>query len=149
MGSERVPASSSAEVPLETMLADGVRDRADVAAFASRNDHGVSIMIWHYHDDDVAGPNANIELTVGGLKKQLRTATLTHYRIDERHSNVYAEWKRLGSPLAPDQNVYARLEDASKLALLKPAEQVRVERGTAKIDFDLPRQGVSLIELTW
>jgi xylan 1,4-beta-xylosidase len=97
----------------------------------------------------VAGPNANIELTVGGLKKQLRTATLTHYRIDERHSNVYAEWKRLGSPLAPDQNVYARLEDASKLALLKPAEQVRVERGTAKIDFDLPRQGVSLIELTW
>lgn len=69
--------------------------------------------------------------------------------VDERHSNSYAEWKRLGSPLAPDQNVYAQLEKAGQLTLLSPSESLTAGRGTARIEFALPRQGVSLIQLTW
>jgi xylan 1,4-beta-xylosidase len=149
MDGRRVPASSSGEVPLEKILSGGVRDQPDVAAFASRDDRRLSILVWHYHDDDVAGPDAAIQLTVTGLDKAATQATLTHYRIDERHSNSYAEWKRLGSPLAPDQNIYAQLEQAGKLAVLSPIESVHVERGSVTLGFDLPRQGVSLIELKW
>ena len=36
MGGERVAATSDAAVPLDTILTTGVRDRADVAALASR-----------------------------------------------------------------------------------------------------------------
>jgi xylan 1,4-beta-xylosidase len=149
MSGKRVPASSSAEATLENIVKSGVRDQPDVAAFASRDARKVSVMIWHYHDDDVAGADAAINLIVNGLGNGTRQATLTHYRVDEHHSNVYAEWKRQGSPLAPNQNVYTNLERASQLTQLAPAESVRVERGAVKLSFDLPRQGVSLIELNW
>jgi xylan 1,4-beta-xylosidase len=147
MDGRRVPASSTGEVPLEKMLDSGVREQPDVAAIASRDDNRISILIWHYHDDDVAGPDAAIKLAIAGLPKATKEATVTHYRVDESHSNSYAEWKRLGSPLAPNDKTYAQLEKAGQLALLSPAGSVRAERGRITLDFNLPRQGVSLIEL--
>jgi xylan 1,4-beta-xylosidase len=149
MGGQRVSASSTAEVPLAEMLAAGARGRPDVAAFASRDDHRLSILVWHYHDDDVPGPDAAIELVAKGFERKTGPATLTHYRIDEQHSNSYAEWKRLGSPLAPSQDTYTQLERAGKLALLSEPEEVRIEDGSITLRFNLPRQGVSLIELKW
>ena len=147
MEGRRVPASSTAELPLAQMLASGVRDRPDVAAVASRSDRKLSVMIWHYHDDDVAGPAAAIRLSITGLAKTAKDVTVTHYRVDESHSNAYAEWERLGSPLAPNHTVYAQLEKAGQLAQLSAPASARVERGRVSIDFELPRQGVSLIEL--
>lgn len=149
MDGQRVATTSSAEVSLKTMLTEGVRNRPDVAAIASRSTRSLSILVWHYHDDDLPGPDAAIELTLRGLEQELASSKLTHYRVDERHSNAYAEWKRLGSPIAPDQSVYARLEKAGKLAQLGPPAELAVERGASTIKFDLPRQGVSLLELTW
>jgi xylan 1,4-beta-xylosidase len=145
MSGQRLPASSTGEVPLQQILASGVRNRPDVAAVASRDGGRISVLIWHYHDDDIAGDDAAISLEVSGLGRITTPATLTHYRVDERHSNSYAEWKRRGSPNAPDQKVYAELERAGGLQLVEPAQSVRIERGRARIGFDLPRQGVSLI----
>lgn len=119
MNGKRVPVTSSAELPLQRILSSGVREQPDVAAIASREDRRVSVLIWHYHDDDVAGPDAAVTLTVAGVGRKVKQ---THYRIDERHSNSYAEWKRLGSPLAPDQTVYAQLEKAGQLTQLSPSE---------------------------
>jgi xylan 1,4-beta-xylosidase len=149
MSGQRVAASSSGETPLEAMLNSGVRDQPDVAAFASHDDRKLSIMVWHYHDDDVAGPDAAVELTANGLDVAASVATLTHYRIDERHSNAFAEWKRLGSPIAPKQDTYMRLEQAGKLAVLEQNERVRLDGGNVTLRFELPRQGVSLLELKW
>lgn len=147
MGGQRVQASSSGEVPLDQILKNGVRGEPDVAAFASLDGRKLSIMVWHYHDDDIAGPDATIELEALGLGPRSGEATLTHYRIDQQHSNAYAQWQRHGSPLAPDQNVYAQLEQAGKLALLSAPEPVRIARGKARLSFNLPRQGVSLLIL--
>jgi xylan 1,4-beta-xylosidase len=148
MSGQRVPVSSSGEMPLQSILRAGVRDRPDVAAVASRDGDKLSILVWHYHDDDVAGPAATIDLAVTGLGKTASRATLTHYRIDDTHSNAYAEWKRLGSPLAPDERLYVQLENAGKLqALSQSPETLRIDRGVLRLTFDLPRQGVSLLEL--
>jgi xylan 1,4-beta-xylosidase len=102
-------------------------------------------MVWHYHDDDLVGPDAAIVLTAAGLPVASGSATLTHYRIDGEHSNSYAAWKKIGSPLAPNDKQYAALEQAGKLAVLAGPAIVSIQQGTAMLKFNLPRQGVSLL----
>jgi len=149
MGGQRVAAESSAQVPLETMLAQGVRGAADVAALASAEPNRLAVMVWHYHDDDTLGPDAAVDLALAGLPAAISQAKLAHFRIDEHHSNAYAAWRRMGSPIAPDRDQYAELEKASALALLDSPATVRVERGAATLRFTLPRQAVSLVTIEW
>ena len=102
MGGQRVAATSSGEVPLDAILRDGVRGAPDVAALASLDDRRLCVLVWHYHDDDVPGPDAAVALTVDGLPADVTAARLTHYRIDATHSNAFAAWQRLGSPADAD-----------------------------------------------
>ena len=150
MGGQRIATKSSAEVPLATMLADGVRAAPDVAALTSLDGKKLSVMVWHYHDDDLAGPDAKVELSLANLPLALGTATVTQYRIDENHSNAYGEWKRLGSPGAPTEAQYKQMKTASALATVadSPAS-VDITNGTAKLSVMLPRQAVSLFVLEW
>jgi xylan 1,4-beta-xylosidase len=149
MSGRRVTTESSAEVPLERMLREGVRRSPDVAALAGAERERLSVMVWHYHDDDVPGADAQVKVDISGLPPTVTSARLTHYRVDENHGNAYAEWKRAGSPIAPDERLYARLQDASRLATLGPLAPVAVTRGVASVSFALPRQGVSLLVLDW
>ena len=67
MGAQRVAAESSAQVPLDTMLTEGVRGAPDVAVLASAEPNRLAVMVWHYHDDDLPGPDAAVELALAGL----------------------------------------------------------------------------------
>src|SRR5690606_31711003 len=89
MDGERIAAESDGEIPLEEILGIGVRGRPDVAAMASFDERRLCVMVWHYHDDDIEGPAAKISLAVDGLPDDISEAKLTHYRIDEYHSNAY------------------------------------------------------------
>jgi xylan 1,4-beta-xylosidase len=150
MTGQRIRADSDFSVPLDEIITQGVRDKPDIGALASMEANGVSAMVWHYHDDDVAGPDAAVSLSCNGLPKQITEARLAHYRIDERHSNAYDEWRRMGSPIAPNDRQYRRLGESSGLTKLEDAPvSVRVEQGAAEIKFTLPRQGVSLVVLEW
>jgi xylan 1,4-beta-xylosidase len=150
MGPERLRATSTGAVPLTDIVNRGVRDAPDVGVLASRAPHRVAVMVWHYHDDDIAGPDAAISLALAGLPVHLTRAKLTHHRIDQDHSNAYAAWLRLGSPVAPDAKQYAALEQAGNLATLAGAPAVvTVTAGQATLDFALPRQAVSLLVLEW
>ena len=149
MRGERVAAASSAEVPLDTMLAEGVRGAPDVAALASAAPGRVSVLTWHYHDDDVPGPDAGVALSVAGLPATLAEATVTQHRIDADHSNAYAAWKRMGSPIAPSREQYGALLAAAELALLDGPSRQRVEDRTLTLRLVLPRQAVSLVTIEW
>jgi xylan 1,4-beta-xylosidase len=149
MGGRRVAAESSGEVPLDTMLAEGVRGAPDVAALASAEPNRVAVLVWHYHDDDVTGPEAAVDLAIVGLPGTLREARVAHYRVDEDHGNAYAAWKRMGSPIAPDRAQYSALEAAEGLALVGPPETKGVDRGELSLRFALPRQAVSLVTVEW
>jgi xylan 1,4-beta-xylosidase len=141
-----VPAVSSAQVPLDEILAKGVSGAADVGVMASRADRQLAVLVWHYHDDDVSGPDAEITLNVSGLPRG--AASLTHYRIDSTHSNSYTAWQRLGSPLAPDEKAYEELRAAGQLATLGNPADLRVTSGRTQLTFPLPRQAVSLLLIT-
>ena len=148
MSGQRLATHSSAEVPLDEILEHGVRGSADVGAFASIDADKLYVMIWHYHDDDQAGPDARVSVQLSGLGRATGGAAVTHYRIDATHSNAYAEWQRSGSPRVPDDAMYARLMQAGALAVLDDAP-VRLARGRGKLSFALPRQGVSLLVIDW
>jgi xylan 1,4-beta-xylosidase len=149
MGGQRLAVQSSADPGLEAIVRDGVRGAADVSALASLEPRKLSVLLWHYHDDDVPGPEAAVDLTLTGLPLARGEARVQHYRIDETHSNSYAAWKRMGSPIAPTEPQYAELEAAGKLARMEGPATLRVERGQATLPLALPRQAVSLLVVEW
>jgi len=143
----RLPVQSSGAVPLERMLSAGVREAPDVHALASGGPDGIQILVWHYHDADVAGPAANIRLSVAGAAFRARPE-LRHFRVDAEHSNAYTAWLRLGSPAQPSAPERELLERASQLAQLAVApEQLRWHADGLELELTLPRQGVSLLRL--
>lgn len=145
MAGQRLATRSSGEIPLDEIMAKSVRAAPDVAALATREGSRLCVMVWHYHDDDVPGPDARVSLSLAGLPDAVRTAKLTRYAIDEQHSNAYAAWKRMGLPGAPDEKQYAALLQAGQLESLGKAEVVPVSAGAPAFTFALPRQAVNLL----
>jgi xylan 1,4-beta-xylosidase len=149
MGGQRLETESSGEVPLEAIVRDGVRGAPDVAALASLNGRTLCVLLWHYHDDDVAGPPAAVSLELAHLPLE-GAARLTQYRVDGTHSNACAQWKLLGSPAAPNGAQYAQLRQAGQLAeVAETPGSITVEGGRAALAISLPREGVSLVTIEW
>jgi xylan 1,4-beta-xylosidase len=145
MRGRRVAAESTAAVRLDRMLKDGVRAAPDVAALATLKGRQLALMVWHYHDDEVPGPDAALEVQLRGLPRARGAALVRHYRIDEDHSNAFTAWKRMGSPQTPTPEQYAKLEHAARLAQLQLPSRQQIEEGRLVLRFTLPRQAVSLI----
>ena len=152
MSGVRIDAQSSGDVGVENIIKAGVRGAPDVAALASFDAaaHKLAVLVWHYHDDDVPGPAAAVELTLAGFPAEAKQPKLAHYRVDATHSNAYTLWQSLGSRVDPSRAQYAQLEAAAQLALLEntPATAT-VENGAATLRFTLPRQAVSLLVFQW
>jgi xylan 1,4-beta-xylosidase len=149
MRGDRVKTESSGRTPLDTILAEGVRGNPDVDALAVRSDRGISVLTWNYHDDDVPAEEANVRLEITGVPSTATRVLVRHYRIDESHSNAWTAWKDMGSPQHPTPEQHVRLEAAGQSQLADSPRWVDVRGGATKLEFSLPRQGVSLIELSW
>jgi xylan 1,4-beta-xylosidase len=149
MSGRRLAVNSDGAVSLGAILKNGVRGEADVSALASLDRKKLCVLVWHYHDDDVVGPAAQVQLTVQGLDNSLKQARLAHYRIDGEHSNAYTAWEKMGSPRAPSAKQRAALGKASELTLLEGAKAVAVRGGQVVLRFAMPRQSVSLLRLEW
>lgn len=149
LSGERLAPQSSAGLSLDAVMKDGVRTAPDISAQACIEAKRASVLVWHYHDDDVAGEDAAITLTLENLPKARGAAKLTHWRIDETHSNVFTAWKAMGSPATPSKAQYAQLEAASKLEQLSAPSPVTIEAGKVTVPFMLPRHGVSLVQVEW
>jgi xylan 1,4-beta-xylosidase len=147
MGGQRLDVESSSAIGLDAIRREGVRTKPDVAGLASRQGDKICVLVWHFHDDDLPGPAALVELSLGHLPGRAGPFLLRHFRIDEDHSNAFAAWKRVGSPAPPTAEQYAALEQASNLTLVNPPERVRPESGKLTLRFPLPRQAVSLLVL--
>ncbi len=148
MGGRRVGVSSTGEADLDSIVRDGVPGAPDVGALASVEGKRVCVLVWHYHDDDLDGPDARVSLEFSHLSPESGGARLIHYRIDETHSNAFTVWKLMGRPAAPDDAQYARMRSAGGLtALADSPARVAVGKGGASVSFMLPRRAVSLLVL--
>ena len=148
MDRDRVEATSSAALQTDPIVKDGVRVAPDIRAIATRGDHSLEVLVWNYHDDDLPASSAAVELNIAGLPEAGR-GLLEHFRIDSAHSNAFTAWKQAGSPQSPTPEQYMQLEAAGQLQLLTSPAWIEIRNGTAKVQFDLPRQALSLIKITW
>ena len=149
MQGERVEATSSGAVGLDSILQNGVREQPDVDALASRSDRNITVLVWNYHDDDLPAAESTIDLTVSGVPGTAKRVLLRHYRIDREHSNAYTLWQQMGSPQQPTPEQYARLEAGGQLELLESPRWLWKDANDIRLKFPLPRQAVSLLELRW
>jgi len=149
IGGRRLAVESTADAGVDSLRQKGVRGTPDVSGLASLQDGRLCVMLWNYHDDDVPGPTAAVELLLSGLPAAEVPLLLHHYRIDRQHSNAFEAWKRMGSPQKPIPEQYAELEKSGQLALLTSPEWHRARNSQVALRLSLPRQAVSLLVFSW
>ena len=149
MKGQRVGVSSSGQVKLDDIMAGGVRGPEDVDAFATADARQAAVMAWNYHDAEKTGDIAPAAITVHGLPKGASRVRLTHYRIDDSHSNAYTVWKAMGSPQNPSAGQIAELKEKEGLQLLESPRWLAVQDGAITVDTVMPAHSISLMQLDW
>jgi len=149
MKGERVAAASSKAVSLEAKLADGVGGQPDIDAMATADGREAAVLLWNYHDEEKSSPSLPASVSVRGLPKTATRVLVTHYRIDDTHSNAYTVWKAMGSPQKPSAEQIAELKSKDGLQLLESPRWTEIHNGAVSISTDLPHHAISLIQLRW
>lgn len=149
MGGERVAATSTGSVPLQTQVETGVRGAADVDALATRGNSKADVLMWNYHDADQKAPETPVELTIKGIPAGVGRVLVEHYRIDGTHSNAYTVWQGMGSPQHPTTEMYEKLKAEQGLQLLSSPGWLDVRDGAVHLSTTMPRQSVALVTLSW
>jgi xylan 1,4-beta-xylosidase len=148
MSGSRVEALSNRMYPLQKVLDSSIRGaKTDIGVLATKDKKSAAVMIWNYHDNDQQGPAEPISISISHITSG--SATLTHYRIDNEHSNSYEAWKKMGSPQNPSNTQIKELEKAGQLQTISPSKKMPVKNGSLSLSIELPRQAVSLIKLEW
>ena len=150
MGGSYVSALSDHQRPVDEIMQHGVAGAPDIGSVAALKDGKLTIMVWHYHDDDLPGPDARVHIDLKDLPRGfVHGAAQVQYRVDRDHANSYAAWLAMGSPIAPTDAQRAELHKAAALLpVAGVAATLPVSHAGASVDLTLPRQGVSLIVLT-
>jgi xylan 1,4-beta-xylosidase len=148
MAGDRIEVSQAGHMTAQDIINMGVRgDQPDVHAMASREDKEVMVMVWNFHENDIPAPDADVTINVVGIPDG--RALVHHYRIDDDHSNAYTVWQEMGAPQQVTRDQYKKLEASGQLELLTSPEWIDVSDGKAPVQFSLPRQGVSFLQISW
>jgi len=83
------------------------------------------------------------------LPKTASRVRLTHYRIDDNHSNAYTLWKAMGSPQNPSAAQIAELKSKDGLQLLESPRWIDAKGGAVTIATDMPHHSISLLQIGW
>ncbi|HTD54700.1 MAG TPA: hypothetical protein VK670_04920, partial [Silvibacterium sp.] len=141
-----IETTSTGAQPLDQIVADSVTASPDIDAVATRSGREIDVLLWNYHDDDIAASPAPIHLEIANLPARHVTAEV--FRMDADHSNAFTVWKQMGSPQHPTDAQQKQLEEAGSLQR-DPPRGLPVLDGVSTLDCSLPRQGVYLVKLKW
>nr|WP_157554588.1 xylan 1,4-beta-xylosidase [Herbidospora sakaeratensis] len=132
----------------EELVAKVEGDAGGVEVWAARRPDGtVGILLWNgtlnqAKADGDPDLSRTVTVTVDDLGEG--DHTVTHHRIDERHSNIRAHWH--GTTDWPTDAEWEALRAADVLEELTPP--VTTSGSTIRVAFDLPMPGVSYLEIT-
>ncbi len=133
--------------PAQKVIDEGIRERPDINAMACVDKNQMTILVWNYFDDDILGEVNDVELTIQNIPDG--PVLMQHYRVDQEFSNSYTEWQKIGAPQQPTEEEFCEVEEAGQLKLLTSPMWISGKKSGTKIQFSIPRQGVSLIKLEW
>lgn len=147
MKGQRLKVQSNRMYPLQEVMTSSVRGSTDIGALASKEGNTAAVMVWNYHDEDKQAPAEPVSISLSNIAgKKIK---MVEYRIDNDHSNSYEVWKKMGSPQNPTPQQIATLEKAGMLQIIGKPSNIKVLNGRADIKIQLPRQAVSLLQLSW
>jgi len=149
MSGDRVKTTSTGAVPLDTLVHSGVRQAPDVDALATRALRQASILVWNYHDVNAPAPPISTSVIVRGIPDGIDRVLVTQYRIDDTHSNAYTVWQKMDSPQHPNEQQYTQLKAAGQLQLFDSPAWLEVHDGMLALSNEIPRQGITLLQLSW
>jgi xylan 1,4-beta-xylosidase len=150
MGTQEVIfTSTGAKDPLAYTDLIGRGEEPDLSGFATLSGgKSLEVLIYNHHDDwDLRGEYA-IELAIVNLPFDGDELLVKHYRIDQCHSNAYAEWVRQGKPMYPAPDQRAAIKAREGLELLQPRQKVTLREGKVTLSFTLPVHGISLLSIS-
>jgi len=147
MNGKKLSVTCDSGLNASDIIANGEKGKNDINAIASKNGNMISIMVWNYHDDNIPGEESPVKLTINGISN--KKVLVHHYRIDQQFSNSFEKWKAMGKPQNVTDGQYKELENAGQLQLYNSPRWNEAIHGKAVLEFNLPRQAVSLIQLTW
>jgi xylan 1,4-beta-xylosidase len=149
MKGDRVAVTSTGGTAAQAIIAEGVRGRPDIDAMATTEGRSAAVLLWNYHDEEKPAPGAVVTVNMKGLPATAARVRLTHYRIDDTHSNAYTVWKAMSSPQNPTPAQFAELKAKDGLQLLESPRWLTPSNGAVDIPTELPRHAVSLMQLDW
>ena len=148
MTGNRVGVTGDGAYDAAAILQSGVLgERTDINALAARSAKGATVLLWNYHDNDIIDAGSPVRVTIKGIPAS--KVVMTHYRIDQDHSNAYAAWKKMGSPARPSPAQIAALEKTGKLATMGAPRTLAVRDRQVVVTMQLPRQAVSFLKLSY
>ena len=150
LGEERIEATSSASwsvTSLDATMPATLPEEVD--ALASRSANGeIAVLVYRHTDDQYQADNedASVAVTITGLRHG--RYELTHYRIDQTHSNAHSVWRDLGSPQDPTPEEIVAIKARQGLEVLERPSELIVSEGRVRIAIELPLPSVSLLVLS-
>jgi xylan 1,4-beta-xylosidase len=124
-------------------------DGVDAMATMSANNDEVQILVYDtYATLNTTGTDM-VTVTLNNLPTALagKNLFLTHFRVDETHSNPYSTWTSQSSPTNPTETQWEAMKAHQHLELLQPVGKVTVSGTTYTTSFSIPRQAGSLVVL--
>jgi xylan 1,4-beta-xylosidase len=121
-------------------------DGVDAMATMSANNDELQILVYNYFATLNTIGSDTVNVNVSNLPATLvgKELFVTHFRVDESHSNPYSVWASQGSPTNPSEAQWQAMRQAQHLALLQPVSKTTVS-ATYTTSFTLPRQAGSLV----
>jgi xylan 1,4-beta-xylosidase len=150
LGGNWVATESDSALSLDALEAKEKPAAPDIDAVATISQNGrheLNVLVWNYHNDDVATAPASIHLIAAGIAG--KTVTAEEFRMDADHSNAYGAWQKMQNPATLTPEDQKKLEAAGALERTTAPHPVSVVKGTLSLNLTLPRQGVALVRLQW
>jgi len=123
-------------------------DGVDAMATTSASGDELQILVYNFFATLNTTGSDDVTVAVNNLPAALAGKELfvTHFRVDETHSNPYSVWASQGSPTNPTEEQWRAMRLAQHLALLQPVSKATVST-TYTASFTMPRQAGSLLVL--
>ena len=128
------------------VAAAGGVDMAE-SVLAAADGHTMTVMLWNYSDDDLAGEAVKRVLRLKNIPA--KRVNVQRFGIDEEHSNAYTVWKKMGSPQDVNAAQYTVLEKAGGLQQVGMESAVAVVGGELSVPVSLPAHAVVLVRVSW